>query len=53
MESASNRLDQHGMLEREPIPELPGITILAWEMQEELTGKTISGRQVLQPKCPN
>ena len=35
------------------MPELPEITVRAREMQEELVGKTISGIEVLQPKCLN
>ena len=35
------------------MPELPEITVLARQMQEELVGKTFSGAEVLQPKCLN
>ncbi len=35
------------------MPELPEITVLACQMKRELMGKTISGVQVLQPKCLN
>jgi formamidopyrimidine-DNA glycosylase len=35
------------------MPELPEITVRAREMQEALVGKTISGIEVLQPKCLN
>ena len=35
------------------MPELPEISSRAKEMQKELTGKTIKGIEVLQPKCLN
>jgi formamidopyrimidine-DNA glycosylase len=35
------------------MPELPEITILARNMRKELVGRTISGIEVLQPKCLN
>jgi formamidopyrimidine-DNA glycosylase len=35
------------------VPELPEITILARNMRKELVGRTISGIEVLQPKCLN
>ena len=35
------------------MPELPEITVLARQMKQELVGKTISGIEVLQPKCLN
>jgi formamidopyrimidine-DNA glycosylase len=35
------------------MPELPEITLLARQMQAELTGKVIAGVEVLQPKCLN
>jgi formamidopyrimidine-DNA glycosylase len=35
------------------MPELPEITLLARQMQAELTGRTIAGVEVLQPKCLN
>lgn len=35
------------------MPELPEITVRAREMKEVLVGKTISGIEVLQPKCLN
>jgi formamidopyrimidine-DNA glycosylase len=35
------------------MPELPEITVLARQMKGELAGRTISGAQVLQPKCLN
>jgi formamidopyrimidine-DNA glycosylase len=35
------------------MPELPEITILARDMHKELVGRTISGVEVLQPKCLN
>jgi formamidopyrimidine-DNA glycosylase len=35
------------------VPELPEIYVLARDMREELVGRTISGIQVLQPKCLN
>lgn len=35
------------------MPELPEIFVLARDMQKELVGRTISGIEVLQPKCLN
>jgi formamidopyrimidine-DNA glycosylase len=35
------------------MPELPEITILAREIDQHLTGKTISGIEIIQPKCLN
>lgn len=35
------------------MPELPEITVRAWEMKQELPGKRITGVHVLQPKCLN
>ncbi len=35
------------------MPELPEITILARQMKKELVGKTLTGLEVLQPKCLN
>jgi len=35
------------------MPELPEIVVLARDMQNELVGRTISGIEVLQPKCLN
>jgi formamidopyrimidine-DNA glycosylase len=35
------------------MPELPEIFILARDMQQEIVGRTISGIEVLQPKCLN
>ena len=35
------------------MPELPEIVTLARDMQKELAGKTITGVEVLQPKCLN
>ena len=35
------------------MPELPEISIFARDMQRELVGRTISGIEVLQPKCLN
>ena len=35
------------------MPELPEITVFARDMQKELVGRTISGIEVLQPKCLN
>jgi formamidopyrimidine-DNA glycosylase len=35
------------------MPELPEITVLAGQMNAELTGKVIAGVEVLQPKCLN
>lgn len=35
------------------MPELPEITVLARQMRAELVGKTITGIEVLQPKCLN
>jgi formamidopyrimidine-DNA glycosylase len=35
------------------MPELPEIVVLARGMQKELVGRTISGIEVLQPKCLN
>jgi formamidopyrimidine-DNA glycosylase len=35
------------------MPELPEIAVLARQMQRELVGKTITGIEVLQPKCLN
>lgn len=35
------------------MPELPEITVLARDMQRELVGRTITGIEVLQPKCLN
>ena len=35
------------------MPELPEITVLAHQMKTELVGRTISGVEVLQPKCLN
>jgi len=35
------------------MPELPEISVLASDMKRELTGRVITGVQVLQPKCLN
>lgn len=35
------------------MPELPEIAVFAHDMQKELAGRTISGVEVLQPKCLN
>jgi formamidopyrimidine-DNA glycosylase len=35
------------------MPELPEIAVFARDMQKELVGRTISGIEVLQPKCLN
>jgi formamidopyrimidine-DNA glycosylase len=35
------------------MPELPEIAIFARDMEKELVGRTVSGIQVLQPKCLN
>jgi formamidopyrimidine-DNA glycosylase len=35
------------------VPELPEITVFARDMRKELVGRTITGIEVLQPKCLN
>jgi formamidopyrimidine-DNA glycosylase len=53
MESEADRLDEHNVLWREQMPELPEIATFARDMQKELAGRTISAIEVLQPKCLN
>jgi len=35
------------------VPELPEITVFARDMRKELVGRTVTGIEVLQPKCLN
>jgi formamidopyrimidine-DNA glycosylase len=42
-----------GRIKEERMPELPEIAVRAREMKQELVGKTISGIEILQPKCLN
>jgi formamidopyrimidine-DNA glycosylase len=53
MKGAANQPQQHSVLGREQMPELPEITILARDMHKELVGRTISSAEVVQPKCLN
>jgi formamidopyrimidine-DNA glycosylase len=53
MESADDRPDEDNVLWREPMPELPEITIFARDMEKDLAGRTIRDVEVLQPKCLN